>query len=92
MNFERWKLEPSWRNKRANVAAFEPRSEDREETKGRFQKRVVLANVPLFRVFVPGEHAKTYPRSGFGSGGTSECTLVPDFVPGEHPKNLSRLV
>ena len=26
-----------------------------------------------------------YPRSGFRSGGTSECTLVPVFVPGEHP-------
>ena len=26
-----------------------------------------------------------YPRSGFCSGGTSECTLVPVFVPGEHP-------
>ena len=25
------------------------------------------------------------PRSGFRSGGTSECTLVPVFVPGEHP-------
>ena len=27
------------------------------EIKGRFRKRVVLANVPSFRVFVPGEHA-----------------------------------
>ena len=27
----------------------------------------------------------TYPRSGFRSGGTSECTLVSVFVPGEHP-------
>ena len=26
-----------------------------------------------------------YPRSGFRSGGTSECTLVPVFVPGEQP-------
>ena len=26
-----------------------------------------------------------YPRSGFRSGGTCECTLVPDLVPGEHP-------
>ena len=25
-----------------------------------------------------------YPRSGFRSGGTCECTLVPVFVPGEH--------
>ena len=28
---------------------------------------------------------RTYPRSGFRSGGTSECTLIPVFVPGEHP-------
>ena len=27
----------------------------------------------------------TYPRSGFRSGGTSECTLVPVVVLGEHP-------
>ena len=27
---------------------------------------------------------RTYPRSGFRSVGTSECTLVPVFVPGEH--------
>ena len=26
-----------------------------------------------------------YPRSGFRSGGTFECTLVPVFVPWEHP-------
>ena len=28
---------------------------------------------------------RTHPRSGFRSGGTSECTLVPVFVPEEHP-------
>ena len=39
------------------------------EIKGRFCKRVVLANVP---------------RSGFRSGGTCERTLVPAFVQGEH--------
>ena len=27
---------------------------------------------------------RTYPRSGFRSGGTSECTLVPVFVSVEH--------
>ena len=27
---------------------------------------------------------RTYPRSGFHSGRTSECTLVPVFVLGEH--------
>ena len=26
-----------------------------------------------------------YPRSGFRSRATSECTLVPVFFPGEHP-------
>ena len=48
--------------------------------KGRFRKRVVLANVPSFRFSFPG-NMRTYPRSGFRSGGT----LVPVFVPGEHP-------
>ena len=28
---------------------------------------------------------RTYPRSGFRSGGTCERSLVPVFVPGEHP-------
>ena len=39
------------------------------ETKGRFRKRVVLANAPSFR---------------FSFRGTCECTLVPVVVPGEH--------
>ena len=56
----------------------------REETKGWFRKRVVLANVPSFRFFVPGEHANV-PSFRFSFRGTSECTLVPGFVPGEHP-------
>ena len=38
---------------------------------GRFRKRVVLANVPLFRLFVPGDHANV--RS------------FRFFVPGENP-------
>ena len=54
------------------------------ETKGWFRKRVVLANVPSFRLSFRG-NMRTYPRSGFRSGGTSERTLVPVFVPGEHP-------
>ena len=41
------------------------------EIEGRFRKRVVLANVPSFRFFVPGEHANV-PSFRF-------------FVPGEHP-------
>ena len=54
------------------------------ETRGRFRKRVVLANVPSFQFSFRG-NMRTYPRSGFRSGGTSERTLVPVFVPGEHP-------
>ena len=54
------------------------------EIKGRFRKRVVLANVPSFQFSFRG-NMRTYPRSGICSGGTSECTLVPVFVPGEHP-------
>ena len=46
-----------------------------EETKGRFRKRVVWANVPSFRVSFGG-NMRTYPRPSFRSGGTSECTLV----------------
>ena len=53
------------------------------ETKGRFCKRLVLANIPSFRFSFRG-NMRTCPRSGFRSGGTSECTLVPVFVPGEH--------
>ena len=41
----------------------------REDTKRRFRKRGVLANVP----------------SGFWYQGKSEYTLVPVLVPGEHP-------
>ena len=40
------------------------------EIRGRFRKRVVLANVPSFR---------------FSFWGTCERTLVPVCVPGEHP-------
>ena len=47
------------------------------ETKGRFRKRVVLANVPSFRFSFPGEHANV-PSFQF-SFRTSECTLVPVF-------------
>ena len=54
------------------------------ETKGRFCKRVVLANVPSLRLSFRG-NKRRYPHSGFRSGGTSECTLVPVCVPGEHP-------
>ena len=48
------------------------------------RKRVVLANVPSFRFSFQG-NTRMYPRSGFRSGRTSECTLVPVSVPGEHP-------
>ena len=46
-------------------------------------KRAVLANVPSFRFSFWG-NMRTYPRSGFRSGGTSERTLIPVLVPGEH--------
>ena len=54
-------------------------------TKGRFRKRVVLADVPSFVFSFRGNMRHMYPRSGFRSGGTSERTLVPVFVPGENP-------
>ena len=64
------------------------------EIKGRFRKRVVLAHVPSFRFFVPGEHVNVpsvrlsfreniqmYPRSGgFRSG---EIRQTHPF--GKHP-------
>ena len=45
------------------------------EIKGRFRKRVVLANVPSFR-FSFRVSMRTYPRSGFRSG---EHSNVPSF-------------
>ena len=39
----------------------------REETKGRFRKRAVLANVPSIRLLVQG-NIRMYPRPGFGTG------------------------
>ena len=54
------------------------------DIKGRFCKRVVLANVPSLRFSFQG-NMRTYPGASFRSGGTSESTLVPVFVPGEHP-------
>ena len=42
----------------------------REETKGRFCERAVLANVPSFRFLAPSFRFFVYPRSGF---------LVPSF-------------
>ena len=62
----------------------DPERVSHQETEGRFCKRVVLANVPSFRFSFRG-NMRTYPRSGFRSGRTSECTLVPVFVLGEHP-------
>ena len=47
----------------------------------------------LQRVFTLGDGCclpkkdANMPSFWFGSGGTSECTLVPVFVPGEHPTN-----
>ena len=55
-------------------------------TKGRFRRRVVLANVPSFRSLVPG-NIRMYLRSVFWYQGTSECALVPSFVPGNIRQN-----
>ena len=33
---------------------------------------------------IKGWFWRMYPRSGFRSGGTCECTLLPVFAPGEH--------
>ena len=52
----------------------------REETKGRFRKRVVWANAPSFQ----GTSAKV-PSFRFWYRGTFECTLVPVFGTGKHP-------
>ena len=41
----------------------------------RGKHRSVGAQVPLFRFFVPG-NMRTYPRSGFRSGGTSAKTTL----------------
>ena len=48
----------------------------REETKGRFRKRVVLANVPSFRVFGTGEHPHVPSFRFFGA---REHPNVPSF-------------
>ena len=66
------------------VSKKEQQQESREETKGRFRKRAVLANVLSFRFLVPG-NIRMYPHSGLWYRGTSECTFVPVFVTGEHP-------
>ena len=57
----------------------------REETKGRFRKRAVLANVPYpsSGFWCWGTSACTRSRSWYR--GTSECTLVLVFGAGEHP-------
>ena len=60
-----------------------------EETKGRFRKGVVLANVPSFRFFVPGEHANVpnAPSFRFSFWGTSaKTTLCIEFFRGAPPR------
>ena len=53
--------------------------------KGWFSKRVVLANVPSFRCFVPGEHANV-PSFRFSFRGNIRMyLLVLVFIPREHP-------
>ena len=70
----------------------------REETKGRFCKRVVLANVPSFRFLVPSfrflyprsdfwyrRSVFLSPRSSFWYSRFVFCTLVPVWGSREHP-------
>ena len=78
-----------------------PWEENREETKGRFRKRVVLANVPSFRFLVPGNirmyprsgfwcrgNIRTFPRSGFGYRGTSAKTTLLETTLLRTPKRI----
>ena len=57
-----------------------------EKIKGRFCRRVVLANVPLCRFFAPSLRF-LYPRSGFWCRRSVFCTLVPVLggLQREHP-------
>ena len=89
MNKHLDKLWPKMLQSKANVSLISPTRWSFSlhwEIKGRVRKRVVLAKVPSFRFSFRG-NMRTYPRSGFRSGGTSECTLGPVFVPGKHPPN-----
>ena len=55
------------------------------QIKGRFRKRVVLANVPSFRFSFQG-NIRMYPRSGFRSGGTSAKTTLLENHPFGNPR------
>ena len=67
-----------------NFMCLEPPRLVERRQKGGFVKGWFWRCVPSFR-FSFRENMQTYPRSGFRSGGTSECTLVLVFVPGKHP-------
>ena len=56
----------------------------REETKEWFRKRVVLANIPSFRFFAPGEHANV-PSFHVLFRGSIRMYPRSSFVPGERP-------
>ena len=58
-----------------NAAFMQPPKKHHRKIKGRFRKRVVLANVPSFQFSFQG-NMRTYPRSGFRSG---ENPNVPSF-------------
>ena len=57
----------------------------REETKGRFHKRVVLANVPSFRVLVPG-NIWIYPPFRFVVHGNIRMYPCSGLWSREHPR------
>ena len=54
------------------------------EIKGRFRKRVVLANVPSFRFSFQG-NLRTYPRSGFCSGEHPNVASFRGNIRQDHP-------
>ena len=57
------------------LTAMSCTTKSREETKGWFYKRAVLANTPSLRFFVAG-NARMYPRSGFWVRATSAKTTL----------------
>ena len=59
------------------------------ETRGRFRKRVVLANVPSFWFSFQG-NMRMYPRSGLRSGGTSAKTTLLETTLLATPENTHR--
>ena len=64
----------------------ENKSKSHWEIKGRFRKRVVLANMPSFQFSFRG-NMRMYSCSGFRSGGTSAKTTLLENHPLSTPEN-----